>query len=121
MHITRRTRSATLVLVATTLIACGGGGGDRVTSPPPGDDRTIAATSSLAFNPGSLRVNAGDVVTFAFGGVGHNVFFDAQAGAPANITGTNANLSVQRTFATAGTYTYSCHIHPTMRGQVVVQ
>lgn len=40
------------------------------------------------------------------------MFFDAQAGLPANIPGDNANVTVQRTFATAGTYHYTCHIHP---------
>jgi plastocyanin len=81
----------------------------------------VAATPSLAFTPASITVHPGDAVTFAFGSVGHNVFFDAQAGAPADIDGTNANVSIQRTFATAGTYQYTCHIHPSMHGAVVVQ
>jgi plastocyanin len=33
----------------------------------------------------------------------------------------NANTSVTRTFETAGTFTYTCHIHPDMHGKVVVQ
>jgi len=110
---------AALALIAVTLGACGGGGDGTPTSP--GDGRTVAATPSLAFTPASLTVNAGETVTFAFGGVAHNVFFDAQAGAPGNIDGTNANVSVQRAFATAGTYPYSCHIHPSMHGTVVVR
>jgi hypothetical protein len=60
-------------------------------------------------------------VTFAFGSVGHNVFFDTAAGAPADIPGINANTSVTRIFNTAGTFTYICHIHPSMQGTVVVQ
>jgi len=44
-------------------------------------------------------------VTFAFGSVAHNVFFDQQTGAPADIDGLNANVSVQRTFATRGRIT----------------
>jgi plastocyanin len=53
--------------------------------------------------------------------VAHNVFFDQHAGAPADIDGLNANVSVQRTFTTPGTYHYSCHIHPSMTGTVTVQ
>jgi plastocyanin len=75
----------------------------------------------IAFTPGTLRVNAGATVTFAFGSVPHNVFFDAQAGAPADIAGTNTNVSIARQFTAAGSYTYTCHIHPSMRGTVIVQ
>jgi plastocyanin len=60
-------------------------------------------------------------VKFDFRGVAHNVFFDAQTGAPADIGGENANVTVQRTFATPGTYRFTCHIHPSMHGTVVVQ
>jgi len=111
-----------LVVAATLAAACGGGGGgyNGVTAPP-ADGNTVAATSGLAFTPPTLQVNAGEAVKFSFGSVGHNVFFDAQAGVPADIGGTNANVTVSRTFATAGTYHYSCHIHPTMHGEIVVQ
>jgi plastocyanin len=118
---TRILRTA-LVLGSAMLAACGGGGsGYKSVTAPPGDGRTVAATSGLAFTPSSLPVNVGDAVKFSFGTVGHNVFFDPQAGAPADIGGTNANLTVSRTFATAGTYRYTCHIHPTMHGEVVVR
>jgi len=108
-----------LAIAAVTLAACSGGyGGTR--PPITGDGHTISATPSLTFGPSSLTVSAGDVVTFDFGGVAHNVFFDQRAGAPADIDGLNANVSVQRTFTTPGTYHYSCHIHPSMHGTVVV-
>ena len=109
----------TAVLLAYGCGSSSGGGGD-VTAPPP-DGNTIAATADLRFTPPILTVSAGDVVTFAFGPVAHNVFFDTKPGAPANIEGSNANVSELVTFATAGTYPYTCHIHPTMHGTVVVQ
>ena len=117
-----RTMRIPLAALATVLLAygCGSGNGGGVTSPTP-PSNTVAATASLAFTPATLTVNAGDAVTFAFGSVAHNVFFNSQAGVPADIQGTNANVSIARTFTTAGTYSYTCHIHPSMQGMVVVQ
>jgi len=114
-----RLTNAFIILVSATLGACSGYGG--ATSPIPNDGHTIAATPSLAFTPTTLTVSAGQTVTFAFGSVAHNVFFDQQAGAPSAIDGQNAGVSIQRTFATAGNYHYTCHIHPGMQGTVVVQ
>ena len=117
------TRKTGLVLAtlagALMLMACGGKG--YGTTAPPSADKTVAATPSLTFTPGTLPVNVGESVTFAFGSVPHNVFFTQQAGAPADIAGNNTNVSITRTFATAGTYAYTCHIHPSMQGTVVVR
>jgi plastocyanin len=81
---------------------------------------TVNATPSISFAPSPLSVAPGGTVTFAFGSVGHNVFFDAVPDAPADIPGTNANSSATRTFPAAGTFTYTCHIHPGMKGTIVV-
>lgn len=109
-----------LAALASVLLAYGCGSNSGVNSPTP-PTNTVAATPSLAFTPTSLTVNTGDAVTFAFGSVPHNVFFAGQAGVPGDIPGTNANVSIARTFTTAGTYSYTCHIHPSMHGMVVVR
>jgi|SRR5215207_3754950 len=115
-------RAAALTTIAL-LLGCGGAtgpyGGGAPHPPPP--EKTVNATPSLAFSPASLAVTAGETVTFAFGSVAHNVFFDPQTGAPADVPGANAGVSVERAFPTAGTYRYTCHIHPFMSGTVVVR
>ncbi len=119
-------RIALFAITYFGLSACGGGGYGSTSptpttpNPPPVADR-VNATASLAFDPSTLNTKVGHTVTFAFASVGHNIFFDAASGAPADIPGVNANTSVARTFDTVGTFTYSCHIHPYMTGKVVVQ
>ena len=93
----------------------------RPDSTPPVSVARVDATPSIAFTPANISLTTGGTVTFAFGSVPHNVFFDNDpAGAPAAIDGVNANVSVQRTFPVAGVYNYYCHIHPGMRGTIVV-
>jgi len=113
-----KTRIAVVPLVGA-LLGCGGSYGSMAGPPPPAN--TVAATNGLTFTPATLRVSAGTIVTFSFGSVAHNVFFAAQAGAPADITGNNASVSVDRRFDGTGTFTYTCHIHPQMHGTVEVQ
>ena len=118
--LTRKTRLALATLTGALMaVACSGNDYGTTAPPPPGN--TVAATPSLTFTPGTLPVNVGETVTFAFGSVPHNVFFTQQAGAPADIAGNNTNVSITRVFATAGTYTYTCHIHPSMRGTIEVR
>ena len=111
--------SASFILA---LAACGGGTGTYGNPGNPGNGTTVAATAGLAFSPNPLTVNSGESVTFAFGPVAHNVFFDTPGAAtPADIPGNNSNVSIERTFTTAGTYQFHCTIHPGMAGSVVVR
>lgn len=124
MGFTRMTQHIGAALAVALLAACGGSGygtGPTPPPPPPGDQHTVAATPSLAFTPSTLTIATGETATFAFGAVAHDVFFDANADAPADIPGNNANVAIARTFAHAGTYRYTCHIHPSMHGTIVVQ
>lgn len=117
-------RSFLIAALLSAVVACSGGGygtgPGTPPPPPPPPSHTVVATNGLVFTPSTLHVNAGEQVTFSFGSVAHNVFFDAANGAPSNIDGNNANTTTQRSFPTAGTYTYTCHIHPGMNGTVIV-
>lgn len=111
----------TSLICLTLLAACGGGATEAATSTSvPPTSGTVDATPSITFNPSPLNIVAGGTATFAFGSVGHNVYFDGAIGAPADIPGVNANTSVTRMFPMAGTYVYTCHIHPGMTGRIVV-
>jgi plastocyanin len=121
MRITRILASAVAVLVA----ACGGSSTDPGSSGNPGGAppmaATVSATSANAFSPASVAIGVGGTVTFSFGDVAHNVFFDnSPAGAPDSIPGANANITMTRTFATPGTFEFGCHLHPGMKGTVRV-
>lgn len=126
MRIPFRGAHVLLAPLATVLIAACGGDSNSPTAPPvdepPVAAATVDATPSLSFTPNRVTLIAGGTVTFDFGAVEHDVFFDnAPAGAPQNITAPSANKAVALTFATPGTFVYNCHIHPGMTGTVIVK
>ncbi|MBM3908701.1 MAG: cupredoxin domain-containing protein [Gemmatimonadetes bacterium] len=128
-------RARLSVALLVSALACGGGGGsDAPTAPAaPSTPSTpsaptlptapaaneIIATTANTFNPATLTVARGTVVTFTFQATTHNVIFNNVTGAPTNISSTSSS-SVQRTFSTAGTFGYDCTLHAGMRGSVVV-
>lgn len=101
------------------------------TSGPSAPTITMASRS---FSGNSATVKAGQAVTFddpaATGGVhnlvtGSNGTFKAEAGAPsqfASATGVafSPGTSMDIVFPTAGTYTITCTIHPTMEATITV-
>ena len=119
-----------LLVIATSVAAACGGGDDGYGGPTdpgsggggePTPTATVRATPAIQFTPATVELTVGGTVTFDFGAVEHNVYFDnAPPGAPANITAPSANETITRTFATAGQYRYNCHIHPGMTGIVNV-
>lgn len=118
-------RVATLLATCLAPLACGGGTtaatATTTAGGPPPLAAEVFAEPSLAFSPNSVTIQRGGSVTIDFEAVPHNAYFDDQpTGAPANITGTNVNVSKTLTFNTVGTFVYNCHIHPGMRGTVIV-
>ncbi len=108
--------------------ACGGSSSYNSAAPTgptgpvtPVATNAVTATTSLSFSPQSIVVPVGTTVSWTFQSVGHNVTFNAVAGAPPSILGSNANTTLSATFSTAGTFPYQCTIHPGMTGTVTVQ
>jgi plastocyanin len=113
-----------VVAAAIPLAACGADGASPV-DPNPGPVVTSAvvqATPADQFTPATINLAVGGSIEFDFGAVAHNVFFDdAPSGAPANIAAPSFNTRVSRTFTATGRFVYNCHLHPGMKGVVVVQ
>jgi plastocyanin len=112
-----------LVLIFTVLVlvtACGGSSDTTTTaSGTTGGGGVQVAMKSLAFDPESVTIKAGESVTWTNqDSASHTVVGDNgefQSGDLAKGAGFTF------TFDKAGTYTYHCSIHPSMKGTVVVQ
>ena len=79
-------------------------------------------TPGESFSPAAVTIRTGGTVTWQFtGSTRHNVTFNGAAPTGGNIPDTNAGGSAQRTFATAGTFNYTCTRHDGMNGSVTVQ
>ncbi|MDQ3106999.1 MAG: plastocyanin/azurin family copper-binding protein [Actinomycetota bacterium] len=117
----RRPAAALLLLASLGLAACGGGdddggGGDAGGS---GGGTAAAATVDLkptTFEPDEVTVKVGEAVTWKWGsGVQHNVKFDDFE------SELMSKGEFSHTFDEAGTFTYTCEVHPTtMKGTVEV-
>jgi plastocyanin len=114
---------ASVVLAA----ACGGSDGSPTppATPPAATNKAVDVfTLSTSFSPNFVQIVVGDTVRYnivpSSNGEGHDVTFDAKAGAPANIKVTLREV-VSRVFSTRGTFHYNCFVHPGMSGDVVVQ
>jgi plastocyanin len=72
------------------------------------------------FNPSSIQVAPGTTVTWTWGSnaTAHNVTF-GDGVASSQLQGTGASYS--RTFAAAGTFSYTCTLHGGMNGSVLVK
>lgn len=122
---------ATLLVFSVALLQTGCGGSAATTSAVTTASQTTATTGSsggggtkvtmkqFAFNPATVTVRVGDTVTWENqDGADHNVIADDGSFKSADF-GQGKTFSF--TFTKAGTYPYSCHIHPDMKGTVIVQ
>lgn len=89
------------------------------TTVPAGNVVTI---KNFAFDPTSLVVKTGTVVTWTNEDTAvHIIASDASAPAPFSSGSLRQGDVYTFTFTVAGTYTYTCTLHPTMKGTIIVQ
>jgi Plastocyanin len=113
-----------LAIVAVALsVACRS---DSTTTPPGSTNKTVDVfTTGDTFSPTFATIAAGDTVRWNFSGgsdgQGHNVRFSPRStGSPADINVLKTGTAT-RVFATKGTFSYVCDVHPGMNAQVIVE
>lgn len=114
---------------ALLVLACMAAG---CTSPPapsatvstqaPSSGSSTITIKNFAFDPPALTVKPGTTVTWVNqDSAPHLVVSDASAPAAFSSDQLSPGGSYSFTFTTPGTYGYSCSIHPSMKGTVIVQ
>lgn len=104
--------SGTVSSTGLTVTVQGGGAGTTA---------DVTATASSTFSPVCVTVTAGGTVNWTFvADPPHNATFTGTK-PPGGDIGTTQSTTVSRTFATTGTYPYTCTLHQGMNGWVVVQ
>jgi plastocyanin len=90
-------------------------------NPPPSGSSVTVTTPNETFSPSEVTIPTGGSVTWQFSQTRHNVTFQGASPAGGNIPDQESGTSASRTFAVAGTYSYSCTRHSGMTGRVVVR
>ena len=111
------------VVLAVVLTGCGGSSGTTAPaastsggSAPAAGGATVTE-QGFAFSPTSVTVKVGDTVTFTNqDSAAHEVLIDSQ-----DLGSQAQGASVTWKATKAGSFPFSCKIHPSMTGSVVVQ
>lgn len=115
------TRLVPALGLAVALVAAGCGSGGTP-APAAGTPAAAAGTSvaivNFAFNPSSLTVKVGDTVTWTNdSGTAHTATADDGSFDSGTV---KASTPFQHTFTAAGTFSYHCSIHSSMKATITV-
>lgn len=104
---------------APTQAPSGGGPTSAPTQPPTGGDTTVEVTIvNFAFSPATVNITVGGTVTWTNkDGTTHTVTADGGAFDSGNL---DSGKTFSFTFNQAGTFSYHCAIHPSMKATVTV-
>ena len=126
---------ATLVAIALALAACGSSASSPAATAAPttapaasaaapssggggGGGSNAVTIQNFAFNPATIEVAVGTTVTWTNAdSATHTVTADDSSFDSNNLA---SGATFTQTFSTAGTFTYHCKIHPSMKGTVTV-
>jgi plastocyanin len=112
-----------VLILATALsvsaIACDSGDATSTTSAAAAEEQTVEI-ADLAFAPEELTIAAGSAVTWVNmdPSLPHTATSDDEVFDSGNLT---EGDEFSFTFEEAGTFSYFCQVHPTMRGTIVVE
>ncbi len=113
-----------IILVSLTALVFLGAGCTPSASVPGTPANTASGGSEVSihnfsFNPATITVKRGTAVTWKNNdSTGHTITADGTNGPASGVVDPGTTYSF--TFDTAGTFTYHCSIHPSMRGTVIV-
>jgi len=127
MKLSRALVAVLLLGLVLALVGCGGSGssGGGYGTPPAsntsggatGAGGATISEQNFAFSPSTLTVKVGDTVTFTNNdSTAHNVKIDGQ-----ELGSQNQGESKTWKATKAGSFPFSCVIHPSMTGQITVQ
>lgn len=111
-----------LVAGAVLLAACSSSSGDESTTTvgaPAGGDGAVSI-ENFSFGPGDITVSVGDTITWTNdeASVGHTTTSDDGIWNSALL---KPGETFEQTFTEAGTFTYFCSIHPSMKASITVE
>jgi plastocyanin len=109
----------TFIILAAILSACSPKSATSAPATVPAGSGLSISISGFKFTPASLTVKIGETVTWTNAdSASHTVVADDGSFKSGDLA-TGASFSY--TFTTAGTFTYICGVHPTMKGTIIVQ
>ncbi len=107
-----------LLLGLTILAACSGYGTTSTTTSTTSTGNSVTI-SNYSFSPATLTVTAGTTVTWTNkDSAAHTVTSDDNVFTSSNLA---TNATYKYTFNNAGTFTYHCSIHASMKGTIIVK
>jgi plastocyanin len=117
-----------LACVILLIVSCMAAGCSSSQAPPATAAPTTSTTGgntviikNFAFDPSSLTVKSGPAVKWTNqDGTPHTIVSDTGSMVAFSSDSISSGASYSFTFTQPGTYTYHCSIHPTMKGNIIV-